>query len=211
MSPPLDPSAFRPPAALEEGLEAHEGTRFVAPDRARTAETSEERRVRAAVAHAYRAHQGLVYRLALRYGQGRTAFAEDVTQDVFLQLWRCAGALQELDALEGWLYTTTTRRCLNKLRNERLVGLLTFRWLRTDGEPSVDAHALHGARDELRRALEALSALPPKERVAFSMYHLDGKSQEEIGAVLGHSKGYVCKLIARAAESLTRLGWEVAT
>ena len=65
------------------------------------------------------------------------------------------------------------------------------------------------ARDDLRRALETLGTLPPKEQVAFSMFYLDGKEQEEIGKILGHSKGYVCKLIQRAVAQLRDAGWEV--
>ncbi|MDI1451253.1 sigma-70 family RNA polymerase sigma factor [Polyangium sp. 6x1] len=66
------------------------------------------------------------------------------------------------------------------------------------------------ARDDLRRAIEALAALPAKEQVAFSMYWLDGKEQEEIGQTLGHSKGYVCKLIQRAVEKLEKDGWGIS-
>ncbi len=165
---------------------------------------------RTAIADAYRKHSQLVYRIALRYGRGRTSFADDVTQDVFLQLWKHAAKLTERHALEGWLYTAATRRCLTKLRNERVIGLFTLQWLREEGEPQVDGNALYGAREELRRALAALSELPDKERVAFSMFHLDGKSQEEICTVLGHSKGYVSKLIQRATETLSKLGWEVS-
>ena len=207
MTPPLHPPIDQPSVSADE--------RFGGPDR--WGDTREERppasdvnqQIQAAVAHAYRMHSGLVFRLALRYGRGRPAFAEDITQDVFLQLWRCAGDLESLDAIEGWLYTTTTRRCLNKLRNERIAGLFTLRWLRAD-EPSIDADVVQGARDELRRAFDALATLPPKERVAFAMYHLDGKSQDEIGAVLGHSKSYVSKLITRATENLVRQGWGVS-
>jgi RNA polymerase sigma-70 factor (ECF subfamily) len=167
-------------------------------------------RTRAAVAEAYRVHYALVHRLALRYGRGRAAFADDVTQEVFVQLLRHAEALDDLGALEGWLYRVTTRRCLTKLRNERIVHALTFRWLVPDSEPTVDAQALVGARDELRRAFQALSALPDKERVAFSMFHLDGRSMDEIGGMLGCSKGYVSKLVQRATQALRAQGWEVA-
>ncbi len=212
MRRPIQTPFFPPPAAVGEGLASapYERPRFATHPRSQAGAHGAHGEVRAAVNDAYRKHHGLVYRLALRYGRGRVAFAEDVVQEVFLQLWRHAAVVRDLDAVEGWLYRATTRRCFNKLRNERLVGLLTFRWLRPDAEPSVDAHALHGAREELRRAFDALSTLPAKERVAFSMFHLDGKSQDEIGAVLGHSKGYVCKLIQRASEKLKKLGWEVA-
>ncbi|MBK8255969.1 MAG: RNA polymerase sigma factor [Polyangiaceae bacterium] len=167
--------------------------------------------VRAAVADAYRKHNGLVYKLALRYGRGSRAFADDVTQDVFVQLLKHAPTLTELGELEGWLYRVTTRRCLTKLRNEKIVGMLTLRWLRPDAEPEVDPHALYGARDELKRAFLTLSRLPDKERVTFSMFHLDGLTVDEIGATLGISKGYVSKLISRAEQALRAQGWEVSS
>jgi len=172
--------------------------------------TDADQPLRAAVADAYRQHHGLVYHLALRYGRGRVAFAEDVTQEVFVQLLRHVGVLAARDELGGWLYVVATRRCLSKLRNERLLDVLSLGWLRRDDEPAHDGQAMYGAREELRRTFDALSRLPAKERIAFSMYHLDGRPQDEICAVLGHSKGYVSKLIQRATDALARhVGREV--
>jgi RNA polymerase sigma-70 factor (ECF subfamily) len=176
---------------------------------ARAATASPEARAQAVEA-LYRRHHRLVYRIALRYGRGSTAWAEDVTQDVFLDLYEALPSLEDTGALDGWLYRATTNRCLNRLRRERFLALPPVRWLLGERqvEPRVpDAIAI--ARDDLRRAFDALEALPIKERVAFSMYHLDERDQEEIGRVLGHSKGYVCKLIQRAEQRLRDAGWEV--
>src|SRR6476659_10076334 len=67
----------------------------------------------------YRRHHRLVYRLALRYGRGDAAWAEDVTQDVFLGLFKILDDLTDREGMEGWLYRATTNRCLNRLRHER--------------------------------------------------------------------------------------------
>lgn len=164
-----------------------------------------------AVESAYRRHHGLVYRVALRYGRGDASWAEDVAHDVFLDLYAALPRLDELDGLEGWLYRATTNRCLNRLRRERFLALPPVRWVLGDRQPEPrPPDALAMARDELRRAFDALDALPPKERVAFCMYHLDERGQDEIGRVLGHSKGYVCKLIQRAEDRLRSAGWEIA-
>jgi RNA polymerase sigma-70 factor (ECF subfamily) len=158
----------------------------------------------------YRRHHRLVFRIALRYGKGDVSWAEDVMQDVFLDLMKALPTLNELDDLGGWLYRATTNRCFNRLRRERLLSLAPVRWLLGERQPEPrPPDALAIARDDLRRAFDALDALPIKERVAFSMYHLDGTEQEEIGRVLGHSKGYVCKLIQRAVERLGEAGWKV--
>ncbi len=164
----------------------------------------------AELAALYRAHHSLVYRIALRYGKGNATWAEDIMQDVFLDLMKALPSLDDHDHLEGWLYRATTHRCFCRLRREKFRMLAPIRWLlgAQQVEPTTpDIVAI--ARQDLQRAAHALAELPAKEQIAFSMYYLDGQEQEEIGKVLGHSKGYVCKLIQRAVDKLRQQGWEV--
>lgn len=166
--------------------------------------------IRSAIAAAYDEHHALVYRLALRYGGGRVAWAEDVTQEVFLQLVKHADSLTNLETLGGWLYRTTTRRCLNKLRKDRFLEWVTFDWiLGGKEEPAIDGETFADAREELRLVLTALHRLPAKEQVVFAMHYLDGHTLEEIGETLGMSKGYVSKLIKRVMIRLEEEGWGV--
>lgn len=166
--------------------------------------------LRAELATLYRAHHALVYRLALRYGKGNATWAEDVMQDVFLDLMKALPTLNDHEHLEGWLYRATTHRCFCRLRREKFRMLAPIRWLfgTHQAEPTTP-DILAMARQDLERAAAALAALPAKEQVAFSMYYLDGKEQEEIGEILGHSKGYICKLIQKAVDKLRQQGWEV--
>ena len=69
----------------------------------------------------YRKHHRLVFHLGLRYGRGDVAWAEDVTQEVFVHLFDVIKGLRDLDDMEGWLYRATTNRCLNRLRRERFL------------------------------------------------------------------------------------------
>jgi RNA polymerase sigma-70 factor (ECF subfamily) len=150
----------------------------------------------------YERHHRQVLHLAMRYGGGRRAWAEDVVQEVFLSLLGALDRLREVDDLGAWFYRVTTRRCLTKLRRERWRTTLLGRWFLAGEGPDLEARI--GARRELTRALWELEQLPPKERVAFAMFHLDGKEVAEIGRQLGHSKGYVSKLIARAEAKIGR-------
>lgn len=161
----------------------------------------------------YVEHREFVYRLALRYGSGSHAWAEDVAQEVFLRLFDVLDSLEERDGLGGmepWFYRVTTNRCLNRLRAERLRNAAPVRWLlgRRNTDPR-DPERVTAARQGLEQASAVMASLPPKERVAFSMHVLDGKKQIEIAEVLGHSKGYVSKLIARAEERVRAAGWEL--
>jgi RNA polymerase sigma-70 factor (ECF subfamily) len=158
----------------------------------------------------YKRHHVLVYKLALRYARGNSAWAEDVTQEVFLALFDVLDRLDDRDGLEPWFYRVTTNRCLNRLRRERVRQAAPVRWLLgAKTKDPVDPERLAAAREGLDRAWGALDALTPKERVAFCMYYLDGKLLTEIGAVIGHSKGYVCKLIKRAETHVRAAGWGV--
>lgn len=158
----------------------------------------------------YVQHREFVYRLALRYGGGSHAWAEDVTQEVFLRLFDVLAQLEDDRAMEPWFYRVTTNRCLNRLRSERLRNSAPVRWLLgRRSEDGRNPERVTAARQGLEQAGAVLASLPPKERVAFSMHVLDGKKQAEIAEVLGHSKGYVSKLIARAEERVRAAGWEV--
>ncbi len=158
----------------------------------------------------YRRYHGLVFRLALRYGRGDSAWAEDVTQEVFLRLFDVIDRLAEGDGLEGWFYRVTSNRCLNRLRRERVRSAAPVRWLLGDkAQPPIDPERITAAREGLDQAWAVLDQLPPKERIAFCMVHVDGKTLVEIGKMLGHTKGYICKLVKRAETRVRAAGWEV--
>lgn len=154
----------------------------------------------------YRAERDRVFAWALRYSGGRSAWAEDVTHDVFLQLHKHLRRL-EGDDLGAWLYRVTANLALTRLRREaswvgQLGRLLSF------GEPPRPDEVLE-RQDDAAAALRLLNTLPPKERMALSMQVLDGHSQREIAQLLGFSEGYVSKLLTRAWASIRAAGWEV--
>ncbi len=169
-------------------------------------EGAEERSSR--IERLYFDHRDRVFRLALRFGAGDRAFAEDVTQDVFIQLMKNIDRLDREEALSAWLYKVTTNRCLSRLSRARfrrsvlsMLGL--FKPGYTQPQDAVEA------RSELARTMAVLENLSPKARVAFTMLHLDGKSQNEIAQIMGHSKGYISKLISKANAHIREAGFEV--
>lgn len=163
----------------------------------------------ARVKRLYAMHKESVFRWALRYGAGDVAFAEDVTHDVFVKLMRAIEGLEDDDALGPWLYRVTTRSCLSRLTRTRFRrSVLSL--LGLESETALDApFAQVEARTSLRPALKVMEKLSSKERVALTMFYLDGKSQDEIAETLGHSKGYVSKLIQRAMVKIRKEGYEV--
>lgn len=160
------------------------------------------------VGHVYVRFRDSVFRTAMRHTAGDRASAEDITHDVFVRLLGSIDDLDDDELLGGWLYRVTVNFCLTRLRRERFrrsVRLLLGVDDRAPSTPERDA----SARDELAKVLSTIASLPPKERVVFTMLHLDGRSQSEIAQVLGHSKGYVSKLVERGRAHVRAAGWEV--
>lgn len=156
----------------------------------------------------YERESARLFRVALRVGGGRRAFAEDVVHDVFVQLLQRYDSVDGERELGGWLYRCTMNGCLSRLRKEAvrnnpLVALVMG--ATTPESPSADVGArLDAAHKE---ALAALRLLDARERVAFCMVRLDDAPLADVAAVLGCSVPTACKLVQRAEATLVRHGW----
>lgn len=159
--------------------------------------------VTTAVDRVYREHGASVFRVALRLGRGNRAWAEDVTQEVFLDLMGALDRIEDPARIAGWLYRATVHRCLGRLRRERFFARPMVRWFLTEqGQSAPDPERIHLGRADLDALFERVAALPDKERVVFCMRHLDGTPQREIAEIIGHSEGYVSKLLKRAEQRI---------
>jgi RNA polymerase sigma-70 factor (ECF subfamily) len=149
----------------------------------------------------------------LRYARrfvGSEARAEELTQDVFVQVFRFRHRYQPQSRLATWVYTIATNLCLNELRRpERQLRVDLWDDEHPEGPSLPDPQALtaeEGASSrELARRLEtAIAALPSKQRAALLLSRVDGLAYEDVGHALGCSEGAVKALIFRATQSLKR-------
>jgi RNA polymerase sigma-70 factor (ECF subfamily) len=140
-------------------------------------------------------HQAMVYSIALHFLQDPAA-AEDLAQDVFLQLHRHLGALQSADHVTFWLRRVTAHRCIDHRRRRRL------RFLSLDGVPEPAATA--APRDPLlARRLRALVAeLPAAARIAVVLRYQEDLTPDEIARVLDRPVATVKSQLQRALKTL---------
>ena len=141
----------------------------------------------------YDRHSRLVYALVLRILQQATT-AEEVVQDVFLQLWRNTA---QYDGSRGpfvpWLLAIARNRALDQLRlkSERQ----RRREDQTDELPPVIAIPdFEGSLDEKRRATrvrELMNSLHPQQRRAIELAYFEGLSHSEIANALKEPLGTV--------------------
>jgi len=141
----------------------------------------------------YDRHSRIVYALVLRIVQ-QASTAEEVVQDVFLQLWRNAG---QYDARRGpfapWLMALTRNRALDHLR------LKSERQRRREDQSEelpqvISVPRFEQALDEKRRAEQVrtlMGSLNPQQKKAIELAYFEGLSHSEIAATLKEPLGTV--------------------
>lgn len=150
-----------------------------------------------------RRHQDRVYRIALRI-LGNPQDAEDVTQDVAVQLWRVLATFAGGSTFSTWLYRIVVNRCLNLQRTRRARGGQTRPLLESDHplEAGPEDRALGAARTQATG--RAMAALPDEQRAVLVLYQVEGLSYREVASILNISEAAVRSRLARARASLLR-------
>lgn len=149
-----------------------------------------------------REHSSRVYRLAYRL-TGNAHDAEDLTQDVFVRVFRSLSSYTP-GTFEGWLHRITTNLFLDSVRRKQRI---RFDALADDAadrlrgrEPTPERVVADRMLDaDIQRALEAL---PPAFRAAVVLCDIEGLSYEEIAATLGIKLGTVRSRIHRGRAQL---------
>jgi len=154
----------------------------------------------------YDCYASLVFAFALRLLRDRSA-AEDLLQEVFLQVWRDA---PHYDAGRGtpeaWLITITRSRGIDKLRSIRRRDKSFVPMERPSGK-SYDAEVESGAAAAEARITvnSALTKLPDNQRQVLELAYFDGLSQSEIAARTNEPLGTVKTRIRAALQRLREL------
>jgi RNA polymerase sigma-70 factor (ECF subfamily) len=147
----------------------------------------------------YERYAPLVFSFAMRLVHERSA-AEDLLQEVFLQIWREAGNYTpERGTPEAWIITITRSRGIDRLRSIRrrdksFVSMAGAGGKEYDGRVESSA-AVSDARIMVN---SALAELPPLQRTVLELAYFDGLSQSEIAGRLKEPLGTV-KTRMRAA------------
>jgi RNA polymerase sigma-70 factor (ECF subfamily) len=140
-----------------------------------------------AMAELYDRYSSVVYAVALRV-IGDAGAAEDILQEVFMQLWRNPGAF---DASRGnlapWLAVIARNRAVDVLRKRRPQSDLEETVLSV--EPDMAADADRGRAAERIRA--ALKQMQPAQRSALEMAYFQGYSHSEISTKTGEPLGTI--------------------
>ncbi len=130
---------------------------------------------------------------------GNDADAEDVSQEVFLRLWKHAGTFDsERSKLTTWLHRITINLCIDRYRTRKLVAIdeVDEPVISGDQERSIQEQQLSA------RVEEKLHSLPDRQRLAIILFHYEGHSMKTVAELLEISVEAVESLLARARRKL---------
>src|ERR1044072_5028162 len=185
-------------APSQSGSAARQGTDFELTQAASAGDM-------AAFEELYARHSRRVYSLCLRM-TANTAEAEDLAQEVFIQLYRKAGSFRGASAFTTWLSRLAVTQLLMHFRRRGV----RVEQVTEDGEspqqvvvgtenpgqmPVVDRIALD----------KAVSQLPPGDRAVFVLHDVEGDEHEEVARLLGCSVGTSKSQLHKARMKLRNL------
>lgn len=138
--------------------------------------------------------------------------AEDLAQNVFVQVWKAAPRYEPTAKFSTWLFTIARNLCLNEIRRRTRHPADSLDQTRDDADDQtlyqIEDKRVTPATEELLRGElvekvdAALAILPENQRTALLLCRQEELSYEEIAAVLGCSLSATKSLIHRARETL---------
>ena len=158
------------------------------------------------------AYQDMVYNTALGIVQNAED-AEDVAQEVFIQVYRSIDQFKGDARLSTWIYRITTTKALDHIRSRRRkkrFAFITSLFGPNDElvhEP-VDFQHPGVALDRKEQAallFRMINQLPDNQKVAFTLHKTEGLSYQEIADIMELSVSAVESLLFRARQNLRKL------
>ena len=137
----------------------------------------------------YQQHHRRVYSTCLRMTQN-VSEAEDLTQEVFIHLFRTIGTFRGESAFTTWLHRLTVNHVLMHFRKRRV------RSERTTGDGDLPVQVVAGTSDPKRMRVvdrillsEVMAKLPEGYREAIILHDVEGLEHREIAQIRGRSVG----------------------
>jgi len=153
-----------------------------------------------AMAALFDRYSKVVYSVALRVLRDPAA-AEDVLQEIFMQVWRNPGSFTSTrGSLGGWLAVVARNRSIDTLRRRRPTDSVDDVVLASSSNIAVEAER----NSLMERARSVIATLPGEQRKTLEMAFFDGLTHSEIAEMTGDPLGTVKTRIRSALLTLRK-------
>lgn len=160
----------------------------------------------------FRLYKNNVFNLVLGYVQNHED-AEEITQDVFVEVYKSASSFRQDASLKTWLYRIATNKALDFIRykkRKKRFGLITSLFSPTSGEPVLPFKEKQHPGVELEDKekayylFKAINALPENQKTAFVLLKVELLSQKEAAEVMQINEKALESLYQRAKANLRK-------
>lgn len=155
----------------------------------------------------YEQYSVLVYNVALNYVQN-VEDAEEITQDVFIQVHDSLGKFNGKSSFKTWIYRIAINKSLDFIKQKGAKKrFFSFGLRGSDDEVGRLSDFEHPGillerKEEARELFAVIELLPESQRTAFLLSKVDGMSNTEVGEIMQLSVSAVESLVFRAKNSL---------
>ena len=158
------------------------------------------------------AYQGRVFNTAFGIVQNAED-AEDVAQEVFIQVYRSIHTFKGESKLSTWLYRIATTRALDLLRSRKSKKRFGF-MQRLFGDNNEPIHELPDfnhpgvamdRKENAAKLFKAIAQLPENQKMAFTLHKLEELSYQEISEIMQTTVPAVESLMHRAKQNLRKI------
>ncbi|WNC16844.1 sigma-70 family RNA polymerase sigma factor [Brevibacillus brevis] len=130
------------------------------------------------------------------------SLAEDLTQDVFVKVYRNLPRFRGQSSIHTWIYRIAVNECKGYLRSWSFRRIVPRAWIKREGDVSTEQLVLHQSeRDEL---FFQVQNLPPMYRQVIVLHYYADLSIGEVALVLSVSEGTVRTRLHRARQQLKK-------
>jgi RNA polymerase sigma-70 factor (ECF subfamily) len=133
----------------------------------------------------YRDNERKVFGLCFRLSSD-PALAEELTQEVFVRAWRKLGSFRGESAFSSWLYPLTVNVALSERRSRRR---RETRIVAAEDPVRLERAPRSPAPEAAFDLEKAIAGLPPGARAVFVLHDVEGRTHEEIAALLKLAPG----------------------
>lgn len=147
----------------------------------------------------YQENYQRVIRICMGYVKGDDDLAKDLTQEVFVKVWKQLDSFRNESSISTWIYRITVNTCLLQLRNKKFLkradAIERLTEVEEEGQPSKE--------NQLKKMYKCIDKLS-KDNKGIILLELEGLPQKEIAEIMGLSHEAARVRVHRIKNSLTK-------
>lgn len=155
--------------------------------------------------------QNMVYNTALGIVQNADD-ADDITQEVFIQVYQSVSSFKGNSKFSTWLYRITLSKALDHEKRKKRKKRFGFVQSLFGGHDEEQLHPVEfdhpgvkmEKKERARELFDALKQIPEKQRIAFTLHKLEGQRHEEVAEIMNTTVYAVEALMSRAKINLRK-------